>query len=132
MQLDQVKPPSYVYMGEHEMKANVSLKVYERGSLSFHTLISAGIPWFEADCDCDVMIDGTPTIDFWIQQPNSREARIEAMELSALPQRENRTTRIAIHMEATSDHSLYLTLTDVGLGELVPGTGTKWEYELQL
>jgi hypothetical protein len=132
MQLDQTEPGTYVYMGEHQVKANVSLKVYERGRLSFHTLIRAGVPWYESGCDCDVMIDGTPTIDFWIQQPGSREARIEAVELSALPQRKNRTTRIAIHMEATSDHAVMLTLTDVGLGELVPGTGIKWEYELQL
>jgi hypothetical protein len=132
MQLAGRATSDFVYIGEHEMKASVSVKVYERGNLKFHTLIAAGVPWFEAECDCDVVIDGSPTIDFWIQQPGSREARIEAMELGALPQRENRTTRIAIHMEATSDHTVFLSLTDVGLGELVPGTGTKWEHELQL
>jgi hypothetical protein len=132
MQLGGKAAANFAYIGEHAMKASVSLKVYERGRMNFHTLIAAGVPWFEAEYDCEVVIDGSPTIDFWIQQPGSREARIEAIELGALPRRENRTTRIAIHMEAVSDHSLLLTLTDVGLGELVPGTGTKWEHELLL
>lgn len=132
MRLDDDKVPAFVYIGEHEMKSNVSLKVYERGNLSFHTLVTAGVPWFEAKGSCEVILDGTSTIDFWIQQPNSREARIEAVELAALPGRENRTSRIAIDAEPYSDHEVKMTLTDVGLGELVPGSGKKWEYELLL
>ena len=132
MRMDDTKPQRYVYIGEHEMKCNVSLKVYERGKLSFFTLVTAGVPWFEAQGSCEVVIDGTPTIDFWIQQPNSREARIETVALSALPERENRTTRMLIDAVPKSDHEVLMTLTDIGLGELVPGTGKKWEYELQL
>lgn len=132
MRIDDGKPPAYVYIGEHEMKCNVSLKVYERGNLSFYTLVTAGVPWFEARGSCEVVIDGSPTVDFWIQQPNSREARIEAVELGSLPKRENRTTRIVIDAVPTSDHEVKVILTDVGLGELVPGTGKKWEYAIQL
>lgn len=126
------KPGRFVYIGEHEMKCNVSLKVYERGSLSFYTLVTAGVPWFEARGSCEVVIDGTPTIDFWIQHPSSREARIETVALHALPERENRTVRMVIDAVPKSDHEVMVTLTDIGLGELVPGTGKKWEYELKL
>lgn len=132
MHMDDKVPPRYVYIGENEMKCNVSLKVYERGNLSFYTLVTAGVPWFEAKGTCEVVIDGTPTIDFWIQQPNSREARIETVALDALPERENRTTRMLIDAVPKSDQQVLVTLTDIGLGELVPGTGKKWEYELQL
>ena len=132
MRLSDKRPPQYVYIGEHEVKCNVSLKVYERGNLSFYTLISAGEPWFEVQGGCELVIDGAPTVDFWIQQPNSREARIESVELAALPPRENRTTRIRIDAIPKSDHEVQMTLTDVGMGELVPGTGKKWEYLLTL
>ena len=132
MRLSDKRPPQYVYIGEHEVKCNVSLKVYERGNLSFYTLISAGEPWFEVQGGCELVIDGSPTVDFWIQQPNSREARIESVELAALPPRENRTTRIRIDAIPKSDHEVQMTLTDVGMGELVPGTGKKWEYLLTL
>ena len=132
MQMKDAGVRRFVYIGEHEMKCNVSLKVYERGNLSFYTLVTAGVPWFEAQGSCEVVIDGTPAIDFWIQQPNSREARIETVALDALPERENRTTRMRIDAVPGSDHEVLVTLTDIGLGELVPGTGKKWEYELQL
>ncbi|MBO5246867.1 MAG: hypothetical protein J6B28_06360 [Eubacterium sp.] len=132
MRLDDKTGFGYVYIGEHEIKSNISLKVYERGNLQFYTLISAGIPWYEAAESCEVIIDGTPTIDFWIQYPNSREARIETIELDTLPERENRTTRIRIEATPVSDHEVQFALTDVGLGELVPGSGKKWEYTLQL
>lgn len=124
--------PQFVYIGENAVKCNVSLKVHERGTLSFYTLITAGVPWFEEHGICEVVIDGTPSIDFWIQRPDSREARIETVTLSALPERKNRTTRLVIEAAPTSDHEVHVTLTDIGLGELVPGTGKKWEYELQL
>lgn len=132
MRLEDASAKQSVYIGEHEMKCNVSLKVFERGNLSFYTLVTAGVPWFEAEGSCEVIIDGTPTIDFWIQQPNSREARIETVSLGALPERENRTTRMIIDAVPTSDHEVLVKLTDIGLGELVPGTGKKWEYQLQL
>lgn len=132
MRLDDRTAPKYVYIGEHEMKCNVSLKVYERGNLSFYTLVTAGVPWFEAHGSCEVIIDGTPSVDFWIQQPSSREARIETVALHDFPERENRTTRMVIDAVPQSDHEVLVTLTDIGLGELVPGTGKKWEYELQL
>ena len=132
MRMDDTRPQRFVYIGEHEMKCNVSLKVYERGNLSFYTLVTAGVPWFEAQGSCEVVIGGAPAIDFWIQQPNSREARIETVALRALPERENRTTRMLIDAVPKSDREVLVTLTDIGLGELVPGTGKKWEYELQL
>lgn len=132
MRMADQRPQKFVYIGEHEVKCNVSLKVYERGNLSFFTLITAGVPWFEARGICEVIIDGTPSIDFWIQQPNSREARIETVALHALPERENRTTRMIIDAVPVSDREVCVTLTDIGLGELVPGTGKKWEYVLQL
>lgn len=132
MQLEQAAQPAYVYMGEHEVKCNVSLKIYERGKMAFYTLITAGKPWYESAGSCELIIDGSPSIDFWIQQPSSREARIESLELGALPKRENRTTRILVEAKPHSDREVTVTLTDVGLGELVPGTGQKWEHELVL
>ncbi len=132
MSLSDSHPAKYIYFGTHTIKCNVSLKVYERGDMSFFTLITAGKPWYEGSCSAELILDGTPTVDFWIQQPFDRQARIESVELAALPQRKNKTTRIRIDAVPTSDHEVKLTLTDLGFGELVPGTGKKWEYLLCL
>ena len=90
-------------MGENEMKFNLSLKVRDRGSLAFHTLISAGKNWFETTGECEVILAGNAEIDFWKQLPNSREAVIETLELMDLPNRPERTTRLRITATPISD-----------------------------
>ena len=93
----------YVYMGDNEMKVNISLKVKNRGKREFYTLISAGANWYEASKTCDVILDQTKEVDFWLQLPNSREAKIEKLELTDLPERPNKTTRLRIYVKPLSD-----------------------------
>lgn len=54
-------------MGENELKFNISLKVKDRGKLAFYSLISAGENWYDAKGECELLLSGTPEIDFWIQ-----------------------------------------------------------------
>ncbi|MDD6038449.1 MAG: DUF5716 family protein [bacterium] len=132
MDFARKEPMKYVYIGEHEMKSNVSLKVYERGQVSFLTLVTAGIPWYEAKGSCEVIVDGDASIDFWLQQPSSREAKIETLSLNELPQRKPRTTRLRIEARPVSDRQVRMILTDLGFGEIEPATNKRWEYILQL
>lgn len=53
-----------------------------------------GDNWYEASGDCEVLLDGDKEIDFWLQLPHSRDARIEKLELSDLPERKPKTTRL--------------------------------------
>ena len=75
----------FVYMGDNEMKVNVSLKVQSQGKTEFFTLISAGDNWYETVGECEVLLDGSNEIDFWLQLPNSKEAKIEKLTLADLP-----------------------------------------------
>lgn len=59
-----IKEWNYVYIGENEMKVNVSLKVMDGENLSFHTLISAGENWYEAKQECEVLLSDAKTVDF--------------------------------------------------------------------
>lgn len=122
----------YVYLGDNELKVNVCLKVHNRENLEFYTLISAGENWYEASGECDVMLEGTPEIDFWLQLPNSREAKIEKLKLSDLPRRPERTTRLRILARPLSDRQIHILIKDLGFGELFPGTEKTWEYTMTL
>ncbi len=128
MSQDQGHLQDYVYFGEHALPCNVAIKVYERSGISFFTLLSAGRFWYEEHSSCELIVDGTPTVDFWIQQPLDRQARIESVTLAELPPRENKTTRIKIDALPLSSRKVRITITDIGLGELVPGTDKKWEH----
>ncbi len=129
---DETKDWPYVYMGENEMKFNLSLKVKNRGTDEFYNLISAGKNWFEASASCEVIIKDVPEIDFWKQLPHSKEAKIETLQITDLPKRPNKTTRIRITAKPIADDKIELDLYDVGFGELFPSTGKNWKYIMSM
>lgn len=123
---------AFIYMGENEIKFNLSLKVKDRGNLSFYNLISAGKNWFQTKGECEIIISGTPEIDFWKQLPNSREAKIETLELTDLPSRPDRTTRVRITATPISDDKIEITIKDLGFGEIFRSTDKTWYYEMTM
>ncbi|MBO5070122.1 MAG: hypothetical protein J6C37_07150 [Roseburia sp.] len=118
----------YVYMGDSEMKVNVSLKVRNGDKAEFYTLISAGDNWYETVGECEVILDGPPEIDFWLQLPESREAKVEKLQLVDLPERPNKTTRLRIVAKPLSDKKVQIQIKDMGFGELFKTSEKVWEY----
>jgi hypothetical protein len=122
----------YIYMGENEMKFNISLKVRNQGKLEFLSLISAGRNWFETHGECEVVLSGDCEIDFWKQLPNSREAKIETLELNDLPSRPDRTTRLRITADPVADDKVEIEIRDLGFGELFRSTDKIWRYMMSI
>lgn len=122
----------FIYMGENELKFNLSLKVKSKGALSFYNIISAGKNWFETKGKCEVILSGTTEIDFWKQLPNSREAKIETLELTDLPRRPDRTTRVRITATPVADDKINIEIMDLGFGELFRGTDKVWHYTMTM
>ena len=122
----------FIYMGENEIKFNLSLKVKSKGALSFYNIISAGKNWFETKGQCEVILSDTTEIDFWKQLPNSREAKIETLELSDLPRRPDRTTRVRITATPVADDKIDIEIRDLGFGELFRSTDKVWNYTMTM
>lgn len=123
---------AFVYMGDNEMKVNVSLKVSNLGKTELYTLITAGDNWYETVGECEVILDGTPEIDFWLQTPNSREAKLEKIELADLPKRPPKTTRLRITAKPLSDREVQIVMKDMGFGEIFKSSDKSWEYVMAL
>ena len=122
----------YVYIGDNEMKVNVSLAVRNRGRKEFLTLISAGDNWYEVSGECDVILDDTKEIAIWLLAPDSKTANVEKLTLSDLPERENRTTRLHIVVKPLSDRQVKIEMKDMGFGELVKAKDKYWEYVMSV
>ncbi|MGN0348311.1 MAG: DUF5716 family protein [Roseburia sp.] len=122
----------YAYMGESEMKGNVCLKLFNKGVPEWYTLIRAGDNRYEAWGSCEVLLSGTPEIDFWLKPPVGREAKVEKVTLADLPQRPDKTTRIRITARPLSDTRVQIQLEDLGFGELFESSKKVWEYEMSL
>lgn len=122
----------FVYMGENEMKFNLSIKVRDKGELSFYNLISAGKNWFELKGQCEVILVDSCEIDFWKQLPNSREAKIETLELTDMPTRPDRTTRVRITAVPTADDKIDIDIKDLGFGEIFRSSDKVWHYTMSM
>lgn len=130
--LGQIRTWNFVYMGENELKFNISLKVHNEESLAFYTLISAGENWYDAKGECEILLSGTPEIDFWIQAADSREARIDTLELTDLPTRPDKMTRLRITAKPLSDHQVKVRIRDLGFGEIYKSSEKSWEYMMEV
>ena len=121
-------PWRFAYLGDNEMKVNVSLKVKNRGKEEFCTLLSAGDNWYDAEGSCEIIMDDTKEVAIWLQPPNSRQAKVETLTLSDLPERENRTTRLRVSAKPLSDTKVQILIKDMGFGEIVKSSDMSWEY----
>jgi len=122
----------FIFFGDNELKLNLSIKVLDGNELKFYSLIEAGESWYEAKGECEVILDGENEVEFWIQRPESREAHVEVLELTDMPERENRTTRLRISALPVSDKEIGITIMDLGFGEICPSSGKTWEHVFSL
>ena len=120
----------FIYIGDNDLKLNLSIKILENNVMKFFTLIDAGQSWYDVHGECEVILDGEPEIEFYIQRPESREAHTEVLELTDMPKRENRTTRLRIEARPVSDVAVSIIITDLGFGEIVPATGKTWQHTI--
>ena len=122
----------FIYIGDNDLKLNLSIKILDNNVMKFFTLIDAGQSWYDVQGECEVILDGEPEIEFFIQRPESREAHSEVLELTDMPKRENRTTRLRIEARPVSDIAVAITITDLGFGEISPASGKSWEHTITM
>ncbi len=129
---DGKKDWPFIYIGDNDLKLNLSIKILENNVMKFLTLIDAGESWYDAKGECEVILDGDAEIEFYIQKPDSREAHTDVLELTDLPKRENRTTRLRIEASPISDVAVSIVITDLGFGEISPSSGKSWEHTISI
>ena len=122
----------FVYMGENEMKFNLSLAVSDRGKNTVLNLVSAGKNWFELHNVCEVILSGSPQISFLKQLPSSRQPETQTVDLTDLPIRPDRTTRLRITADPVSDDKIEIEIRDLGFGELFPASDRVWNCTIKM
>ncbi len=128
----ELVPWEFSYTGENELKVNISLKLKDKGELAFYPLIEAGENWYDAKGECEILLSGSPVIDFWIQEGDSRQARIETLELTDLPKRPDKMTRLRIMARPITENEVKVVIHDLGFGEIYKSSDQTWEYVMEL
>ena len=117
----------YLYCGNDLVRKNVGMDMLISGSPAYYSLIGAGVNWYEAVGDCEILLDGTRELVFTVSDMEGKRKEKYSMQLPGLPERPPKATRLHIHLEFESDKRCRIHVTDLGLGEMYPASGMEWE-----
>ncbi len=120
----------YIYMGLTSMKMNLAIQAKMRGDEDLVTLINAGDNCFSSYCACDLLLGEDPFIEILQRNPDGSGSKITSLELIDLPKRPPRASKVHMELKPLSDTCVQVTVEDLGLGELFPSSGKRWNYQL--
>lgn len=116
----------YVFLGRDKLKSNIGMKLLRKGIDSYYALMDAGVNWYEAGKELDVILESGNTISIILTPLNGREPREINMILEDIPARPNWTTRLRITADMLSENQMSIKVRDLGFGEFFPPSGGEW------
>lgn len=107
----------YVFSCPGRIQVNVYLEVERNEHEQRIQLAKAGDNWYQAGASVQCIINRTDVMKLIIQSPVTRESRNVFIDLSALPKRPDKTTRIDISLAFIDDGRFAVNVKDMGFGE---------------
>lgn len=122
---------SFLFRGKDMIEHNIGMQMNVRGAKAYYPLISAGINSYAAFHECEFILNHTDEI---VLQSKSLEGKemSHSVVMKNLPERPNRATRIRMQVTFPEKSKCQVYLDDLGLGDLYPSSGRKWETVIDL
>ena len=119
---------SYIFLNEYKLAKNIMLQVKQQDRTFFKELAEAGNYCYEVNGSCEVLLSGEPFVDIWLKAPDSNLARVESLELTGLPKRPDKATRLLVEAVPSGVTQVVIRITDLGFGPWYASSGKVWEY----
>ena len=116
----------YLFLGNDLVRNNVGMEMVISGSPAYYPMIQAGVNWYEAEKECELILDDTEELVFVVSDMESGKKNRYTMHLPGLPKRPSRTTRLRLRLEYDAPKSCRITVEDLGFGEMFPKSGKIW------
>ena len=95
-------------------------------------LANAGISWYEAEVEVELILDQQDYLEFMITPSDQKKKRVLRMILEGFPKRDDKTLRVLLKIGFLNEHTMTVTVTDQGFGEFFPSTGAIIKQEVLL
>lgn len=125
------KLKGYLFVGNALIRHNIGMDMSINGSPAYHAMIGAGVNWYEASKDCELILDNTDELTFVVSNMEDGRRERYTMPLPELPERPNKTTRLRLHLEYDSPQRCQITVEDMGFGEMFPSSGKVWHETME-
>jgi len=105
-----------LFMGRDIITDNISMYLRVKGKEVYYPLISAGINWYEAHCECDIIPDGERCITLRTKPMTGGEETAHMLVLDSFPERPSRASRLRMTIYFTDAKTCCLEAEDLGFG----------------
>lgn len=95
----------------------------EAGKTKYETITTIGREWYNTHGSKDIILDKSHRVEFFYHNTKENEIEGAACEVTGLPKRPSKTTRLRIDVHFTAATEGVILLEDLGFGELFPATG---------
>lgn len=121
-----------VYLDETKMMDQICLKLRTRGVDKWVPIVPWGKRWYEADTQCELLLENADDIEVHIESLSNGEMRVEKISLDGLPKRTNYTLRLQVKVMLLDEKKCKISMRDMGFGEFFPATDFCVEREIRL
>jgi hypothetical protein len=119
-------------MGVDQISEDIGIRVRVRGKEQYQVLIPAGLNWYEAHCQLDVIPDQEESVTILTTPADGGETVAHVLRLDHFPERENRATRLRLTVYFTAQNRCEIEVEDLGFGGFHPSTGRVWKRQVIL
>lgn len=120
----------YVFLGKDKVKANVGMYYKQNDAEEYYPVIDAGVNWFEAKQEWEILLEDENRIHFLVTPLNKRNKREFIMTLENLPERTDGFSRIHLSAQFVSESRIQIVATDMGFGEFYGTDHMEWKEEI--
>lgn len=113
-------------------KATISVEVRHKGEPILLNLSKAPKDWFDSGMKMDFILDTPGPVRFYVSSLIRNFRTSFDLDLSGIPERPRKATRIEVELQYFSESSCEITVRDKGFGELFPASGFTVSKQLDL
>lgn len=122
----------FVFLGNDKLKYNVGINVLKQGQNAYMPLMDAGVNWFDANAECEIILNRGNTLSFVITPLTGKNPSVVDVTLGDLPKRPPKTTRLHVLVKMLSESRMQVNVKDLGFGELFSAVDIEWNEVIEL
>ncbi|MEG0214711.1 MAG: DUF5716 family protein [Hungatella sp.] len=122
----------FIMICDGRLDTAVSIKVTHKGEESQLVLAAVGDRWYESKSTTEFILDHQNYLEFTVSPTDLKNRRLVRLTLDGFPERMEKTVKIRMNIEFLDEHTMSVTVRDLGFGELFPATDALVRQEVML
>lgn len=117
---------------KNRVTTGIEVQITDRGIVKRLRIIKPGVNWYMAYRKMDFILDDINKITLIMKPCNDSAEYTEEIDISEIPYRKGRMTRISMEIAFVSDSRCVVTVTDKGFGQFVKSSGAVIVKEIDI